>query len=296
MTMPPNALTREQVELIEYAGSLTDPMTHDQSRVYGLGVIANALLHALTQQAQELVQAKRIQRDVGKGEFWYWNDDEHDHLESLICPVVVRPEKIKEWKQEVERLNNDVGMLRDEPARLKQQLAAMTAERDNYLSKWRASADLNKGLLRDYDTSQARVKELEEWRKIVVGSGTDQETVIRMAASEYTKTAVQCWKDKVEQLQATLAARERVIEQQEATIRGYRHSAEIMGRNHDDRKAERDTARQDAARLREALEAHMQLAAKICYAEPELSQYRAMTKQAQRALKGEPRVETPPAG
>lgn len=54
-------------------------------------------------------------------------------------------------------------------------------------------------------------------------------------------------------LQATLAERECVIQQQEATIRGYRHSVDIMGRNHDDRKAERDTARQDSARLREAL-------------------------------------------
>lgn len=51
---------------------------------------------------------------------------------------------------------------------------------------------------------KARVKELEEWKAIVEGSGTDQETVIRMAAAEYTKVAVQCWKDKVEQLERDL--------------------------------------------------------------------------------------------
>lgn len=43
------------------------------------------------------------------------------------------------------------------------------------------------------------IQELEEWKKIVTGSGTDQETVIRMAATEYTKVAVQSWKEKCEQ-------------------------------------------------------------------------------------------------
>ena len=72
-------------------------------------------IRIITQQAQELERvkeerdawqvkytaAKQIQRDVEKGEFWYWNDDGQDHLDSLICPVVVQPEKVKEWKQQL---------------------------------------------------------------------------------------------------------------------------------------------------------------------------------------------------
>lgn len=54
------------------------------------------------------------------------------------------------------------------------------------------------------DAAQARVKELEDWQRIVLGTGTDQEAVIRMAASEYTKTAVQCWRDANETLQAQI--------------------------------------------------------------------------------------------
>lgn len=55
------------------------------------------------------------------------------------------------------------------------------------------------------ETQAQRIGELEDWQKIVIGSGTDQETVIRMAAAEYTKTAVQCWKNKVAELEAELA-------------------------------------------------------------------------------------------
>lgn len=49
---------------------------------------------------------------------------------------------------------------------------------------------------------EARIRELEDWQNIVLGSGTDQETVIRMAANEYTKTAVQCWKEHTKKIEA----------------------------------------------------------------------------------------------
>lgn len=45
---------------------------------------------------------------------------------------------------------------------------------------------------------------LKEWKTIVLGTGTDQEAVIRMAATEYTQTAVQCWKDENEKLREAL--------------------------------------------------------------------------------------------
>ena len=54
-------------------------------------------------------------------------------------------------------------------------------------------------------------RKLDEWQRIVIGSGTDQETVIRMAASEYTETAVSCWKEHTEKLTAALAERDRTI-------------------------------------------------------------------------------------
>jgi len=56
------------------------------------------------------------------------------------------------------------------------------------------------------DAEREKVKELEEWQRVVVGTGTDQEAVVRMAATEYTKTAVQCWKDENAKLTAKLAA------------------------------------------------------------------------------------------
>lgn len=52
---------------------------------------------------------------------------------------------------------------------------------------------------------EAQWKGLEEWKRIVEGTGTDQEAVIRMAATEYAKIAIQCWKDKVVALEAEVA-------------------------------------------------------------------------------------------
>lgn len=46
-----------------------------------------------------------------------------------------------------------------------------------------------------------KIQELENWQEIVTGAGTDHETLVRMAATEYTQVAVQCWKEKCEQLE-----------------------------------------------------------------------------------------------
>ena len=55
-----------------------------------------------------------------------------------------------------------------------------------------------------------RGEKLEEWKRIVTGTGTDQEAVIRLAAIEYTVIAVQCWKDKVNGLEQQLVESDRV--------------------------------------------------------------------------------------
>ena len=65
------------------------------------------------------------------------------------------------------------------------------------------------------DAERERVKELEEWQRVVVGTGTDQEAVVRMAATEYTKTAVQCWKDENAKLTAQLATLQAQLRQVE---------------------------------------------------------------------------------
>ena len=39
-----------------------------------------------------------------KGEVWYWQGDGHDFPESLTCPVLMEPEKLRALLAEVERL------------------------------------------------------------------------------------------------------------------------------------------------------------------------------------------------
>lgn len=100
------------------------------------------------------------------------------------------------------------------------------------------------GRWKPVEESARKTFEIESLPILLNGGTRGQERLAQIIASWHAAEM------KCATLQATLAERERVIQQQETTIRGYRHSVDIMGRNHDDRKAERDTARQDAARLR----------------------------------------------
>ena len=77
---------------------------------------------------------------------------------------------------------------------------------------------------RALDVEREKVKELEEWQRVVVGTGTDQEAVVRMAATEYTKTAVQCWKDENAKLTAQLATHQAQLRQ----VEGERDHAKKM--------------------------------------------------------------------
>ena len=74
-----------------------------------------------------------------------------------------------------------------------------------------AEKDKVDALEADNAALRLKVQELEEWKRIVTGAGTDQESVIRLAAIEYTKTAVQCWKDANAKLQERLTALEALV-------------------------------------------------------------------------------------
>lgn len=84
-----------------------------------------------------------------------------------------------------------------------------------------------------HDAEQrAEIARLEEWKRIVMGTGTDMEAVIRMAAAEYTQTAIQCWKDKCEQQEREIARlREAPQIYKEASIQSHNGHWDATG-NH----------------------------------------------------------------
>lgn len=66
---------------------------------------------------------------------------------------------------EPEYIADHVKVLLDHDAAQRETIRRLEGENANILSKWRASADLNKGLLRDYDALQARLTASEAKRK-----------------------------------------------------------------------------------------------------------------------------------
>ena len=78
---------------------------------------------------------------------------------------------------------------------------------EDYLSRWERAlegeplsqvAPICVGEIHKFIAShrqlQAERDGLLEWKKIILGTGTDQEAMIRMAATEYTQTAIESWK------------------------------------------------------------------------------------------------------
>jgi hypothetical protein len=81
---------------------------------------------------------------------------------------------------------------------------------------------------------EAELAHLQEWKQIILGTGTDQEAVIRMAATEYTTIAVEAWRREV-------ATRDAEIDRLKVA-----HMAEV-----ERLKTELEQAAQRVARLRE---------------------------------------------
>ena len=183
-------LTREQVEEVFNAVYWHgDQQGAKQCKVLD-GI--DALRATITQQAQELGRLEGVCKErLEQGQ------QLHDQLRQLYDQLAASQARCREMERDKEQAVYALGQLEEKYLQLQATLAAR----------------------------EARIAELEDWQKIVLGSGTEQETVIRMAANEYTKTAVQCWKD---------------------------HTKKI--------EAERDAAVQEAGRLREVLEYYAQTA------------------------------------
>ncbi len=96
---------------------------------------------------------------------------------------------------------------------------------------------------------QARVQELEEWKHIVTGAGTDQESVIRLAAHEYTKPAIQCWKEANAKLESQLTQRTAELEAAKRANTRYGLEIKDLRRTIDEWKAELERVRGEIAEV-----------------------------------------------
>lgn len=221
---------------------MTTPLTREQVQtLINVCITGNGLLHSRDSAMKELVAHDAALRQALSQQAQEINT-QADQIASDTVRIIHVTKRAVELAGGGTSLENAIERLAQEIERLKKE---RTRYELDYYEVRRQFTTLQATLTE----REVRIKELEDWQKIVLGSGTDQETVIRMAASEYTKTAVQCWKDKVEQLAKEL-----------------------------------DAARQDAARLREALGALMPIVEEWCL--PEEEKDVASIEQAQAALKG----------
>ena len=75
----------------------------------------------------------------------------------------------------------------------------------------------------EIDRLKAELAKLQEWERIILGTGGDQEAIIRMAASQYIDTSIDCWKAEVAKLKAELEQ----SQHREARLRGLLERARV---------------------------------------------------------------------
>lgn len=63
-------------------------------------ILENARLRAASLEREAEIERLRadnaLYRAKAAGDYWAWQGDGSDHLESLVCPVLIRPEKLLE--------------------------------------------------------------------------------------------------------------------------------------------------------------------------------------------------------
>ncbi len=64
-----------------------------------------ARLQAVVDEQQTELQ---IHRDKARGDYWGWQGDEHDHLESLVCPVLIHPRDLRVFTETVDKLRQTI--------------------------------------------------------------------------------------------------------------------------------------------------------------------------------------------
>ena len=129
---------------------------------------------------------------------------------------------------------------------------------EDYLSRWERAlegeplsqvAPICVGEIHKFIAShralQAERDTLLEWKKIILGTGTEQEAVIRLAATEYTQTAIESWKLANEKLTKERDALKAELEfHKQAALNFIDLSAELQ-KQRDALKAELAEARKE---------------------------------------------------
>lgn len=84
---------RYEEALAEFPGSRDSEYRED-----GLRFIA---------EIETLLEEKRRRRQACEGDYWAWQGDGEDHLESLSCPVVIHPADLMVMIAEIESLDDE---------------------------------------------------------------------------------------------------------------------------------------------------------------------------------------------
>lgn len=105
-----------------------------------------------------------------------------------------------EFRGALRKSREEVNSLKDELAQCRGELRCLT-------SPFRTSSS------NSWEQVTSELAKLQEWQKIILGTGTDQEAVIRMAAAKYMEAVIASWRDEVERLKVELARSKKDLEE-----------------------------------------------------------------------------------
>ena len=124
---------------------------------------------AVRTERDDLRHWKRTESLVALGQYWRWAGDEYDHPESLVCPIIVQPDKMREIQSQLATNQANIGKLEETVSKLESErnelrqgvellnersvvAAKQIEDRDAQIRKLTEELDRLRRLILDFDT------------------------------------------------------------------------------------------------------------------------------------------------
>lgn len=106
--------------------------------------LLKAQLAAANERIESLVRELKLHREMAIGNYWAWQSDGEDHLESLICPVLIRANYLAAFIARAEKAEAACAAMRDSLRRAVEDGRVIQLEEWQYHAQQALSYDCGK--------------------------------------------------------------------------------------------------------------------------------------------------------
>jgi len=106
--LPLNVQHRSAVDALRWSAEHLQAAELLIGREQTLRILAEKRLETADRERDELQKQNRLHRDKANGDYWAWQGDGGDHLESLVCPVLIPASEIIKFQKLIAELESQL--------------------------------------------------------------------------------------------------------------------------------------------------------------------------------------------